>query len=369
MSYNVFFYNGIENAAENMAESVWNATETFTHYIALPYLTYQVMNWMFRSDAVQPKPQGFFSRAVNGVKNITNSVLSKAGKFVGAEVISHSINQWWLKTALWNGAKPVATAFLRPVLERLVLAHKSPADKGDINFSLREMIPGGEGTWLSETIQPILKMRNGISGLFRGAPTTAELLAPKAYELGDSFAKTVEAMMNTVNDVLGSTAQIGPCLKNPEVAKQCYQTARDYFAQRANVLDIASTPLKASFEQWSQWGLENMHYYYDSLVKESINCASQIVAIGNMLLWDLAQTAEDKTKVPAHVVYYTELALLAYMTYRLASFGKELVRDTIRAYVIPSRANGYFVNNVVTQPIISETTQPATHKPQPTVTM
>ncbi|MBS0286404.1 MAG: hypothetical protein JSR17_03860 [Proteobacteria bacterium] len=326
-------FNAVENAAHNASVGTWLGAQALMHYLVVPYLTYKAGQWFFNGRQVNPaqapgphvvpvqpaQPKGFFSRMWDSAKGAVSSV---AGKFVAPQVVSHSLNQLWLNHAFWEKVSPITTAFMRPSFEKLLPKLYSIWDKGDINFSLRDYIPGGPGTWTSLFTAPLRGVRSVYQAMH--GRTFAEKVAVDAYEAGKSFADTVGEVFTIGYDTLASTKKIGPCLvSGPTAAKQCITDAGTYIAEHTQTLRQVSTPLREAAGKWAlhSWDLLN------SYSGEALNLANQG-------LWSIAQGVEAKTGIPAHLVYYAELGVGGYLGYKGIKGGLQLGRDYLWSRVL-----------------------------------
>ncbi len=345
--YYVIAYNAEQNAAANAAETVWSVAEAFTHYFVIPYgyqtmkMTYQGLKWLVGGCAAAPAPvapppapvqqPGWFRWAWNGITSVPRaaaSVAKIAWKLGYPQVISHSLNQLWLKEKFWDKFRPLAVAFWRAPMEKFLPQFYQIWDKGDINLSGREFVPGGPGTWLSWAAYPLIKIKVVGEQLFFGQ-TIVSVNEQFAYQLGESFADTAEALLTTASDTLKGTRHIGPCMMNGlNATGQCLSDAGAYYSDRFSFLNTVSKPLQEAGKLWAKEGWNFLNAY-----------SGQAFNIVNLGLWGTAKFVENQTHIPAHLVYYAEVAGLVYVGYKSVGAAKRLAGHLIYAHLLPAGVN------------------------------
>lgn len=273
--YKPLIFSVLENAAHNAAQSIWQAAENVTRYIVLPYFIYQKINQLFHA-TTQP---------------LLKRLAQSSAQLVASQMIAQLLNHWL--EGVWNNIRPIATAFLRPVIEKLLPFFHRIFDENDINFSLREFIPQENAAWQALS-NSVLALHNGYHALFVKR-SVGELLAPHAYELGQSLTHGVQTIYAGGHAIFSGITAVGPCIVNgPQF---CFKGLE--VSQRWGNMWQASAPLRATSLEWVTWSLSQV---WQTGQKTSIQLATYL----DEVLWDSAQRIHQSSGLPSHLIYYSE---------------------------------------------------------------
>lgn len=316
-SYNPLVFNSVESAAFNAANSLYDGSVYALHYLLLPgaYAGYQGAKWAFsrgNRNPVQagvvvaggPAPaQGLIRRLLDKSTQWLRSGIKQASRVVVPAVLSDFSYQSWMKDNVWDAMKPVVTAFMRPMLQKMIPHIYNAFDKNDLNFSLREFVPSGEGSVLTTVNRPLWYLRNGLSKLLF-THRLSQLAAPNAYVLGESVTDTTIAVAETAKDIFWGASQIGRhIIGGPRKTLQGIQEIHQYFGNQLDCISRASEPLRTAAAEWASWGVvqfkDGMHQGYE-LIQDGMMYMAEGISNG----------LESKTgvKIPANAIYYMEVA-------------------------------------------------------------
>ncbi len=313
--FNPIIFDATENAAFNASEASWTLAEMATHYVVLPAimasLAYASANYMLGNNqkpehAVVQRPEaprGFLGSMWDKAK----SAATKFGAYIalpeGASYVTH---QLWSKKYLWDKYRLYGTSFMRPFFERLLPTIYDYWDKGDLNFSLRDLVP----SW--QTLNPAYAVR-GFFNIFRSQATKdAEVFARSYYEWGQSVSEYLAEDAKYAFRFLNGIYESPECFRKGEAFQQCLADTANFTSEVANsspILTTIKSTVGAAFDSWRQYLIDN-----------GMSGIVSAGRYGNEALWGVANFTESKTGIPAAFVYSAEW----YMLYRLGRLASSL---------------------------------------------
>lgn len=347
--HNPLVFNSLENAGYNAANNVWEGAELVAHY-GTPFIAYgaykglsmglSVVRWAFSAPAAPapvcvPEPRSWLS-------SVRSMVWWKVA--IPAAVIAAW--QWfhenYLRVGFWQNYRGLAVAFLRPLMEKIMPSLYGIFDGGDWNFNLRDFVPGGEGTLLTNWgAKPIYIARGLYNHGFSDCSTASCGLESAAYQLGRSVANTLEFALKLTRDALWSTSQIGPCMESWTNTRQCMQDGANYLDTQFGAIYKEVGPiheaLSACKDAAYDWGKTAL----DACIAAPKYLAQQGLHYGDQILRHVAIAVEEQYHIPQFITYpvlaVTGTAAVSaaglYTAYKTGKF--------VHDYIIPEAASYY----------------------------
>ncbi len=325
--FNPLIFTAAQNAAKNAAETTYGGAELFTHVGLIPallattfYLGTKAYDRFSPHQVVvnPPQNQGLLSWGWNKA----TSLLKGATKYVAIpEALSFGFHQLWAK-AKWDGAQLNVTSFMRPFYEKVLPKLYAMWDKGDLNFSARDLVPDNVVTNTLAT--PAYAVRNLWSHLSSSQLTLDEqTIARTWYASGQGWAQWCAENYHLAARLVEGLYRSPECLKSADAFSQCMAQASNFSHEVVNgspVLSTLSNVMSTAFNSWWQFSKDCLTHY-----------PVQLFNLANAGLWGGAQMINQAAPaIPAHLAYYVEMGISAYLLYKLTKAGAGLAMEKIR---------------------------------------
>lgn len=347
--HNPLVFNSLENAGYNAANRLWEGAELVVHY-GTPFIAYgaykglsmglSVVRWAF-SAPVAPAPV-----RVPEPSSWLYSLASMVGRKVAIPATVIRVWQWlhdkYLREGFWQNYKGIAVAFLRPLMEKIMPSLYGIFDGGDWNFNLRDFVPGGEGTVLTQWgASPIYMVRGLYNHCFSDCSTASCGLERTAYQLGQSVANTLESTLKLTRDVLWSTSQLGPCMESGTNARQCMQGAMNYLDTQFGAIYREAGPIHEAISACKDAAYDWGKTALSACIAAPKYLAQQGLYYSDQILRHVAIAVEEQYQIPQFITYpvlatvgtASVSAVGLYTAYKTATF--------VHDYVIPEAARYY----------------------------
>lgn len=337
-NFNPLIFSSTENAAFNAAHASWSGIEVAAH-VLLPLapiamkFTYNLAKFVFANRAPQPvhapapaQNEGWLSWGWSKVKS--------AAKWVGAPMgASYAVHKLWAEQK-WDDLRLNATSFMRPFFEKLLPKFYAVWDKGDINFSARDL------TFETILASPAYGVRSFINWALTSKPALqANTIAETYYDSGKAWATWCAQNYQLASTMLDGIWRSPECLRSSAAFQQCASDAANF---GNHVVD--TSPLLTSIKSTVGGALGS---WWESAKNGAIYYPTQAVNLINHGMWALAQAIESKTGLPAHAIYYAEVAAGGYLSVKLAKVIAQLGFEKMRLAVLKGQGRGVQQNNHV----------------------